>query len=186
MVNTLLNAPYIRKSEFREEFRPWLETGENDIDWMVSNLDKYIFDKNAIIGAAQNYSYAHNPGMGPQPGVYFLIKDERVVYVGLSKYISNRVKEHHTKFMPFNRVAWIGGIPEQFLETMEVYYIYEFEPPLNNKVLEPCVVLRGYTKKFKEKAKLMGFGHRLRPRKRKIEKPVATFHMSLSGKLTRI
>lgn len=61
-------------------------------------------------------------------GIYFLIKDERVVYVGQSISIASRISNHTNK--DFDRHAFIL-CEKHDLNAMESFYIHVLRPKLN-------------------------------------------------------
>jgi hypothetical protein len=61
-------------------------------------------------------------------GVYFLINDDKVVYVGQSVNVYARIASHHDK--PFNKFAFIPCEPK-VLDGLESLYIHVFRPLLN-------------------------------------------------------
>ncbi|SHK43559.1 transcriptional regulator, AlpA family [Roseomonas rosea] len=63
------------------------------------------------------------------PGIYFLIKEERIVYIGQSVNVHARVA-HHRYSKAFDRWHWIP-VPKRRLNVMEQRYIQFFRPPLN-------------------------------------------------------
>ncbi|MEL7966324.1 hypothetical protein AAG587_08105 [Vreelandella neptunia] len=62
-------------------------------------------------------------------GVYFLIKDERIVYVGQSLNIISRVAAH-VKHKEFDRFAFVP-CDAQDLDVLESLYIHFLQPELN-------------------------------------------------------
>ncbi|MFN7883090.1 MAG: GIY-YIG nuclease family protein [bacterium] len=74
----------------------------------------------------------HNPTTAAR-GIYFLIKDDRCVYVGQSKNVHVRVREHRTRnsaFKDFDSYSYLS-IPDGDLDEVEAYYIRELKPVLN-------------------------------------------------------
>ena len=63
-------------------------------------------------------------------GVYFLIADGEIVYVGQSVNVGARMAAHRNSGKEFDRYAWISCPAEQ-LDVMESLYIHVFRPPLN-------------------------------------------------------
>ena len=61
-------------------------------------------------------------------GVYFLIQDLEIVYIGQSVEIFNRINQHTGK--KFNRVAYVA-CEKQNLNVLESLYIHLFRPKLN-------------------------------------------------------
>lgn len=66
-------------------------------------------------------------------GVYFLLDFDRVVYVGQSINVHNRISSHSDK--NFNRYAYIP-CPVDRLNVLESLYIHCLRPPLNASTLE--------------------------------------------------
>ncbi len=65
----------------------------------------------------------------PLCGIYFLVADNRVVYVGQSVNVSGRIGQHAT-FKKFDRVAFVACEKNQ-LNILESLYIHILRPPLN-------------------------------------------------------
>ena len=66
-------------------------------------------------------------------GVYFLLKGERIVYVGQTTNIVSRLLGHAKHFGPeaFDRIAFIPIDDLRLLSAVEAFYIAKFTPPLN-------------------------------------------------------
>lgn len=67
----------------------------------------------------------------PQCGVYFLIDGEKIIYVGKSVDIVNRVVKHRYSKVGFQRLAFIECKGKDQLR-LEREYIRKFKPMLNN------------------------------------------------------
>ena len=62
--------------------------------------------------------------------VYFLIKDENVIYVGKSSNVLSRLSAHHKAKKP-DKIA-VKVVPDDTpLDIVESFYIQKFNPPLN-------------------------------------------------------
>jgi hypothetical protein len=61
-------------------------------------------------------------------GVYFLINDDKIIYVGQSTNVYARITAHHDK--AFNSFAFIP-CDSKVLDGLESLYIHIFRPPLN-------------------------------------------------------
>ena len=70
----------------------------------------------------------------PKCGIYFLIKDSEIVYVGKSTHMPNRVKTHQLA-KDFDRVFFIS-CSKWDLTSLEREYIQKFDPVLN-QLLRP-------------------------------------------------
>ena len=65
-------------------------------------------------------------------GVYFLIKNKSVVYVGQSTSVYSRISTHqHIK--DFDSIAWVP-CELHILDRLESLYIHTFRPPLNGNM----------------------------------------------------
>ena len=66
---------------------------------------------------------------GRVSGVYFLIQDQKIVYVGQSLCIFSRIDQHE-RVKKFNRFAYIP-CEKLLLDPLESLYIHYFRPSLN-------------------------------------------------------
>ena len=64
-------------------------------------------------------------------GVYFLINENEIIYVGQSVNIAGRVGGHH-KDKVFTHYTYVE-CPESHLNALEGLYIEKFDPPLNGR-----------------------------------------------------
>jgi hypothetical protein len=66
-------------------------------------------------------------------GVYFLIKEGSIVYVGQTTNIVSRLLSHSKHFGPegFDRIAFIPIDDRRLLSSVEEFYIAKFTPTLN-------------------------------------------------------
>lgn len=69
-------------------------------------------------------------------GIYFLVRNERVVYVGQTLDIEDRVREHVLHGKRFDRYYWVKCAPEDRLK-LEAVYIKELRPEENFKRPHP-------------------------------------------------
>ena len=71
-------------------------------------------------------------------GVYFLIKNERIVYVGQSINVYSRIAEHYkSKF--FSDVFSVP-CPRSNLDVLESMYIHTFNPDLNGRSVQGKII----------------------------------------------
>jgi len=71
-------------------------------------------------------------------GVYFLIKNERIVYVGQSVNVYSRIAEHYkNKF--FSDVFSVP-CPRSNLDVLESMYIHTFKPDLNGRSVQGKII----------------------------------------------
>jgi hypothetical protein len=80
-----------------------------------------LLQERDIVEAAQPYI--------PTCGVYFLIRESRILYVGQSSNIEVRLATHNRRFV-YDRAAVIPCAPEM-LDVLESHYIHLFQPEGN-------------------------------------------------------
>lgn len=99
--------------------------------WMIDHRDDFIFDFDHII---KNATTIDNMYSGNDSGIYILINDSTVVYVGQSKRIATRILAHadplRKELKQFTH-HFVISVPHHFLDDVERYYIDELEPILN-------------------------------------------------------
>lgn len=82
--------------------------------------------------------------------IYFLLKDNQVVYIGQTNNIFNRIKGHQ-KNKEFNNVAYITTTKDK-ANYLENYYIIKYEPFYNKLSTDPRCMSSAYIiKKIREK-----------------------------------
>lgn len=91
-------------------------------------------------------------------GIYFLIQDCRLMYVGQSVNIDARIAQHRRE-RKFDRYHWIACAPEK-LDALERAYLDRFLPPWNTD--SRTVTLRG------DRRRAMGFPDTMPPPASKI------------------
>jgi hypothetical protein len=64
-------------------------------------------------------------------GVYFLIKENKIIYVGKSIYIIDRLETHRRSKKRYNKV-FIHYCTKENIDILESKYIYKFMPEENN------------------------------------------------------
>jgi hypothetical protein len=105
-------------SEQLEQTRKAVRFGE-----IAKRLDtKSLMREEDIIKHAMSFENA--------TGIYFLINDNKIVYVGQSVNVFSRVTAHWDK--KFDSYAWIP-CEKNMLDKLESLYIYFLSPPLNGK-----------------------------------------------------
>lgn len=120
-------------------YRPWEETRQTPMGWMLENAEKFAISKEQILERAIDVT-PDLEGIPDDCGVYFLITDGEIDYVGKSNQINIRIENHwRTRRReardgrPKFKISWVVGMPELFVEDIENYYIYWLRPTRNNK-----------------------------------------------------
>ncbi|PXW86801.1 hypothetical protein C8R34_11374 [Nitrosomonas sp. Nm84] len=109
---------------------PWKVVDITPIKWLMQSYPKFLHTPDHILKNSVLYTYGEGPNKG---GIYFLIQESEIVYVGQSNTIYNRLIQHRKSQLTFSHFWCFGGIPEMHLEDVELFYIYTLEPLLNNK-----------------------------------------------------
>ena len=86
---------------------------------------KYILREDEIVAGALPYQ--------PLCGVYFLVHESRVVYVGQSINVLLRVQDHKKSGKTFDSYAFIR-CPQEYLDVVESLYMHLLRPELNHSL----------------------------------------------------
>lgn len=92
----------------------------SDIAPVLNQTRFSLVPKDALIEKSKNY--------GNACGVYFLIKENEVVYIGQSINIASRVTQHRDK--EFDSVSYVACHRDE-LDILESLYILAYQPELN-------------------------------------------------------
>lgn len=98
-------------------------------DWLKANAKRFHFTDAQIISAAKPQA-EHGLNYPQIWGIYFLVADGQIVYVGMSNHITRRVTQHAERGLQFDAVAWFEA-PAEYLQDIEAYYIGRIRPGLN-------------------------------------------------------
>jgi hypothetical protein len=104
-----------------------------------ATIDPYMFTLAEILPLRHQWT----PGSGMDgPGIYFLFRDDELLYVGQSREVQFRLRAHAMKrvspgeLIPFNLWAALDA-PEELLVAIERIYIANFAPPFNRHPSQP-------------------------------------------------
>lgn len=111
--------------------KPLLQTNENSAGCLARLIERYLWDPALIVREAIAFDPDALPGVG---GIYFLVHGKRIVYVGFSRCLVNRLAQHRESTLTFERLWCFGGMPEAFATEIEAFYIHATSPPLNNEI----------------------------------------------------
>lgn len=95
----------------------------SDIAPVLNQTRFSLVPKEALIEKSKNY--------GDACGVYFLIKDNEIVYIGQSINIASRVTQHRDK--AFDSVSYVACHRNE-LDILESLYILAYQPELNGSI----------------------------------------------------
>lgn len=117
-----LNSPWLEE--------PWKAADLSPIAWLDQHFDKFRFTQEEVADRA----------WGPQcwgdslegQGFYFLLLNDRIVYVGISNNIPARIEQHKKSPKRFNAVAAFRA-PQFVAQWMEAYYYEAWRPEYNDR-----------------------------------------------------
>lgn len=95
-------------------------------EWLKANAAAFHFsDAEIIQGQTDSFRAVSNCA-----GIYFLLMDDEIIYVGLAKEIHRRMMAHYRKGVRWTGHAWFKA-PPIHLRSIECYYIHRIRPALN-------------------------------------------------------
>jgi hypothetical protein len=103
-------------------------------DWFQARGELLGFTSDMIARAARTYE-RYGPIDHEIPtdhGIYFLIDAGEIVYIGKTLGISGRLAQHWLK-KKFDSYWCFEGVPYEWLEYIEEFYIRRFRPRLNRR-----------------------------------------------------
>lgn len=98
-------------------------------DLFIENYNSYLFNESHIIKNAEQYNYDTSPHI---KGIYFLIHENEIVYVGKSISIRTRLDQHIHSGKHFTQY-WYFEYELPFIDKIEGFYIHLLQPRLNIK-----------------------------------------------------
>lgn len=112
---------------------PWVEQDILLHEWVDRHLNNFSFPAKKIKAEAVPYEARKSP-VPNMPGIYFLLYDDEIVYVGKAQSVNNRIWRHFVdRNILFNRYWLLSGLPSKALEYVEGFYINGLEPACNKK-----------------------------------------------------
>lgn len=100
-------------------------------DWLRANASRFHFTDQQIIDAARPDFIGDNIAEYMKCcGLYFLIENNEICYVGQSTNIETRIDQHRKSGMTFDFLTWFET-PELFRKAIEAYYIQRIKPRKN-------------------------------------------------------
>jgi hypothetical protein len=118
----------MRKQSLLHTEQPW--AGGSPRDWFHRHAHEFLYAPEYIAACAQPYEFT--PALLDECGIYFLLIDDEIYYVGMSKSIGDRVEQHRCAGIPFNRWFFIHSIPSLFVRNVELFYLHTFAPRGNH------------------------------------------------------
>lgn len=105
------------------------DTYQIPIKWLEANARRFHFTDEQIIAAATDQVEEKEYRIA---GIYFLVVDGCIVYVGMSNDIERRIFTHRKNGNRFDAVAWFET-PLEYIRDVEAYYIRRIKPLWNDK-----------------------------------------------------
>jgi hypothetical protein len=118
--------------------------GEIPVVWLEKNADKYIFTAKQIVEASIRYP---NEVGYLFSGLYFLVDEMQIVYVGIAKNISERLLQHYRSDKTFTHIFTIE-FPEMVMPILEGFYIEALRPIYNVKYPPVYTLAQKLLKKY--------------------------------------
>lgn len=118
------------------EWTPWRGSNHSvpPVDWFRDNWQSIFIKPDDIVcrsSALQDYlELRRNECV--EKGIYFLIQNDRIVYVGMSKSSISARLEYHRNNKTFNRVTSHYHIPDLAIHWLETLYIRFIRPQYND------------------------------------------------------
>lgn len=134
---------------------PWKVSKKIPNTWFAENIHNFLYSPSHITREAIPYETNEGPWAS---GLYFLLRNDEILYVGKSVEILRRMNQHKEKGWPFNRYWCFGGLPELYIEHVEAFYIHAFEPPLNCKYPIPHPVIAPLIKAAQKGHSIYAYG----------------------------
>lgn len=105
--------------------------GKTPITWLRNYWPNMRYTPDQILASADDYPACANDGQD-HCGIYFLITDDVIRYVGQAKQVFARLRQHFYN-KPFEKVFTFEA-PSILLDTIEAAYIHKLKPEWNTKI----------------------------------------------------
>jgi hypothetical protein len=97
-------------------------------DWFGRNSHVLKYTPDEITAESEPYQWRGGPS---DPGIYFLVNDSKIVYIGKALSIAERLRNHFMTGKRFSHYWCFGGMPYEWLGDVEGFYIKRCRPALN-------------------------------------------------------
>lgn len=137
---SIRDFPYMVNTErYRLEGKgPWGGWPQLDA-WRDENLQHFLFPLETIVEGCVEYRYRGGVSPDNGPGIYFLMMDGLIGYVGRAVSLAYRLDAHFLEgTKPFTHYWCIQGVPREILDDVENMYLEWLQPPMNAKFLGCC------------------------------------------------
>jgi hypothetical protein len=103
-------------------------SGDDRLQWFRDRIGRAMIGSNAILAASVS-EIPYYTG----PGLYFLIWQDRICYVGQAGVVGQRIVDHFREGRPISRAAVILGLPKWSLDEFEQAYVAAWDLPWNDE-----------------------------------------------------
>lgn len=137
---SIRDFPYMVNTEsWRQNGRgPWGGWPQLDA-WRDENLQHFLFPLASIVEGCVRFRYRGGTYPDNGPGIYFLMMDGLIGYVGQSVSVHSRLNQHFVDpDKPFTHYWCIQGVPREILDDVEQMYLEWLYPPMNKKFVGCC------------------------------------------------
>ncbi|CDY79510.1 hypothetical protein BGLT_02291 [Caballeronia glathei] len=125
----------------------FFRVGANDFSydgWFTANAHVLLHTGEEIIRDAEPYTRGDGPNCW---GIYVLISNNEIAYVGRAMRIYERLMAHQRSGKVFDRYWCVGGIPYDWLGSVEDHYVRRLKPYLNAMKTSGNIILERIAKK---------------------------------------
>ena len=140
---------HIRENEVVEDQHMlvswYLQSNESVIEYMpfIQFVSKFVFDEQLVSITDLNpfrlssLAIQDKDDLPEESGIYFVIDESKIYYIGMSKNLQNRWYSHHRQDdfdkIPNLSIAYINCLPVSYLISIERTLIQHFIPKLNKQ-----------------------------------------------------
>ena len=139
------NATENQVAEEQDELVSWYLQYDDalQIDYIpfIQFVSKFVFDEQLFSITDLNpfsltsLTIQNKDDLPEEAGIYFVIDESKVYYIGMSQNLQQRWYSHHRQpdfdEIPNLLIAYIGGLPASYLRSIEATLIQHFTPKLN-------------------------------------------------------
>ena len=123
----------------------YLQSNESVIEYMpfIQFVSKFVFDEQLVSITDLNpfrlssLAIQDKDDLPEESGIYFIIDESKIYYIGMSKNLQNRWYSHHRQDdfdkIPNLSIAYINCLPVNYLISIERTLIQHFIPKLNKQ-----------------------------------------------------
>lgn len=128
-----------REHYFDPVDEPWEEKRESPASWFEREAPRILVTPDALRASA--LPYAKGEGSS-NPGIYFILNEGRIIYVGKAVNISLRLWEHfYASPFTLQHFNELSPLPPLMLAWFEAFYIFYLDPEHNARYRMPSPIV---------------------------------------------